>query len=80
MTTKVTYDESVHALYIQLSEAEIAETVELSKYVYLDVDADARPVGVEILNADPAFAEAFSGDTGALDLGELLREEIQKRA
>jgi uncharacterized protein YuzE len=73
MTTKVTYDESVHALYIQLSEAVVVETVELSKYVYLDVDADARPVGVEILNADPAFAGAFSGGIEALDLGELLK-------
>lgn len=73
MTTTVTYDASVRALYIHLSDADVAETIELSKDVYLDVDANARPVGVEILNADPVFAESLAGRTGQVDLGELLR-------
>lgn len=71
--TTVTYDESVHALYIQFSEAEVAETVELSRYVYMDVDVEARPVGIEILNADPEFAESLSGKTGAVDLSDVLK-------
>ena len=73
MTTTVTYDASVRALYIHLSESEIVETIELAKDVFLDVDANARPVGLEILNADPAFAESLAGRTGEVDLGELLR-------
>lgn len=72
-STIVTYDETVHALYIQLSGAEIAETIELATHVYLDVDSEARPVGLEILNASPAFAESLAGRTGEVDLGELLR-------
>ena len=71
--TTVTYDESVHALYIQLADADVAATIELSKDVYLDVDAEARPVGVEILNADPAFAAQIAKRSGAIDLVELLR-------
>lgn len=75
MTTTVTYDASVRALYIHLSDAEVAETVELSKDVYLDVDDNARPVGLEILNADPAFAESLAGRTGEVDLVELLKSQ-----
>ncbi len=51
----VTYDPDVRALYIKLSEAAIAETVELSRTIYVDVDADGQAVGFEILNADPAL-------------------------
>jgi len=69
----VSYDSGVHTLYIQLNDAEVAETVELSKYVYLDVDAEARPVGVEILNADPSFAESLSDKSGAVNLIDVLR-------
>lgn len=68
----VSYDESVHAIYLRLSDEVIAETIELSKDVYLDVDSEARPVGLEVLNADPEFAESLSGNTGAVDLSELL--------
>jgi uncharacterized protein YuzE len=75
MTTTVTYDASVRALYIHLSDAEVAETVELSRDVYLDVDASARPVGLEILNAAPAFAESLAGRTGEVDLVELLKSQ-----
>lgn len=48
----VTYDPDVNALYIQLIDAEVLETVELAKGVYLDIDADGRAIGFEILNAD----------------------------
>jgi uncharacterized protein YuzE len=50
----LTYDPDVHALYIQLSSADIVETVELSRTVYVDVDASGDPVGFEILNAEPS--------------------------
>ncbi len=71
--TTVTYDETIRALYIQFSDAAVAETIELSKDVYLDVDVDARPVGVEILNAEPAFAKQLAGNPGAVDLADVLR-------
>lgn len=73
MSTTVAYDASVRALYIQLSDAEVAETIELSKDVYLDVDANARPVGLEILNAEPAFAEQLVGNPSAVDLAHVLK-------
>lgn len=43
------YDPQADAIYIQLREGEVAETVEISKYVYVDVDKAGRPLGIEIL-------------------------------
>lgn len=71
--TTVTYDEVLLAMRIQFSDAEVAGTVELSTIEYMDVDADAQPVGMERFNADPPFAELLLSDPGAVDLGDLLR-------
>lgn len=46
---KIEYDPQADALYIQLREGKIAETLETSKYIYTDVDEEGRPLGVEIL-------------------------------
>ncbi len=48
---QVTYDPQVKALYLRFSDNEIAETLELSESVYVDVDADGVPVGLEVLDA-----------------------------
>jgi uncharacterized protein YuzE len=45
----IEYDPQADALYIQLREGEIAETVEVNKYISTDVDQEGRPLGVEIL-------------------------------
>ncbi len=55
----LTYDPEVNALYVQLVEEEVAETVELAKGVYLDVDADGQVIGIEILNADASLLAAI---------------------
>lgn len=55
----LTYDPKVKALYLKFSETEIAETLELSSTVYVDVDAHGQLVGFEILNA-------YSGLTASL--------------
>jgi uncharacterized protein YuzE len=46
---KIEYDPQADALYIQLRDGKIAETVETSKYIYTDVDEEGRPLGIEIL-------------------------------
>lgn len=48
----LTYDPEVMALYIKLADSEVYETVELSRGVYLDIDANGQAVGLEVLNAD----------------------------
>jgi uncharacterized protein YuzE len=45
----IEYDPQADALYVQLREGDIAETVETNKYIYTDVDQEGRPLGIEIL-------------------------------
>jgi uncharacterized protein YuzE len=51
----LTYDREAYALYIRFSSAPVAETVELSESVYVDLDQDGEPVGFEVLHAEPAL-------------------------
>lgn len=52
MNATLTYDADVKALSIQLTEADVLETVELAEGAYLDVDREGQAVGLEVLNAD----------------------------
>jgi len=68
-----TCDPDARALYIQLSDADVLETVELAGNVYLDLDANGEPVGFEILNADPALLALIPALPEAGTLGDLLK-------
>jgi uncharacterized protein YuzE len=46
------HDADVNALYIRFAEAPVAQTIELEELVYMDLDAQGRPLGVEFVNAD----------------------------
>jgi hypothetical protein len=58
------YDREANALYIRFTDHEIAEPVELSETVYVDMDTD----GDEILHAEPSRFEGIPvlPDTDAL--------------
>lgn len=56
----LTYDPEANALYLRLSDHEVAETLELSRSAYLDVDAEGAPVGFKILHADPDLLAGVS--------------------
>jgi uncharacterized protein YuzE len=43
------YDREADALYVRFSDAAVAETVEVDDYRIVDLDADGRPVGLEVL-------------------------------
>ncbi len=72
----LTYDRDANALYIRFSTNPIEETVSLSDSVYLDVDADGKPVGFEILNA----ASADLADLPVLPETAMLRDLLKPRA
>ncbi len=76
MNATLTYDPDVQALYIQLSDADVWETVELAKGVYLDIDADGQAVGFEILNADAGLLASIPA---LPDKANLERPAIGKR-
>ncbi|MGI8483341.1 MAG: DUF2283 domain-containing protein [Thermomicrobiales bacterium] len=70
---QLTYDADVKALYIQLTDADVLETVELAKGVYLDIDVSGQAVGFEILNADPALLASIPALPEIATLGDLLK-------
>ncbi len=71
----LSYDADVRALYIKLSGAAIAETVELSRTTYVDIDANGDPVGFEILNADPALIARVPATAGETAWRELVKPD-----
>jgi uncharacterized protein YuzE len=54
---RIDYDPQAEAIYIQLRQGEIDDTIEAGKYVYVDVDKDGIPLGLEILFAGRMLAE-----------------------
>ncbi len=70
----VTYDPEVKALYLQFAEAEIAETLELSENVFIDIDAEGQPVGFEILNAAPRLVGSIPAPPESATLRELVTQ------
>ena len=45
----VKFDPEANALYIRLSKEKVVNTVPLGNRVYMDVDSENRPVGIEYL-------------------------------
>ena len=48
---QIDYDPQADALYIQLKKGEVEDTQEISKYIFVDLDQDGVPLGLEILFA-----------------------------
>ena len=46
---KLEYDRQADAIYIRLREAEVENTRELDDHVIIDLDANGRMVGIELL-------------------------------
>lgn len=47
------YDKEANAFYLRFSDAEVDDTIPLSDAVYVDLDANGDPIGIEILHATP---------------------------
>lgn len=74
MNPMLTFDADVNALYVQFSERDVVETIQLAKGVMLDVDVDGEAVGLEILNADTGLASALSTMPDTVKLAAFLRQ------
>lgn len=48
---QIDYDPQADAVYIRLRLGEVSDTVEAGKYIYVDVDDEGVPLGIEILFA-----------------------------
>lgn len=61
---QIQYDRDIKALYIELGSGEVERTVEVTDTIYVDVDSEGHPLGVEFLNPAefPAFLQQEEGD------------------
>lgn len=73
MQPTLTYDPDVKALYIEMLDTAIAETVELAKSVHVDLDAEGELVGIEILNADASLLASIPTLPDKAMLRDLLK-------
>jgi len=49
---QIQYDPSVDVLVIRLRDGKVAESDEVAPGMILDLDAEGRPLSIEILNAE----------------------------
>ena len=53
---QIDYDPEADAVYVQLRPGEVDNTLSVGKYIYVDVDKDGVPLGLEILFAGRVLA------------------------
>ena len=71
---KMTVHSDVNVLYIELREGEQARTLEVNSSTYIDLDAENRVLGVEILNARE-FLNDFLARGGQLNVPDTIVPE-----
>jgi uncharacterized protein YuzE len=52
---QVRRDPDINAVYVQLREGKVHRTEEVEDAVYVDIDADGNPIGIELLHAEDAL-------------------------
>jgi uncharacterized protein YuzE len=60
----VTYSTEADALYLTLRDGTAAETIEIEEMVYLDIDADGQPLGIEFVSGTDflSFLQRHGGE------------------
>ena len=48
---QIDFDPKADGIYIRFRDGEIGDTVKVNKYIYVDVDNEKSPLGLEILFA-----------------------------
>jgi uncharacterized protein YuzE len=48
---QIDYDPEADAIYVHLRDGEVDDTLEAGRYVFVDVDSEGMPLGLEILFA-----------------------------
>ena len=70
----VRYDVDAEAIYLRFSAAEIVETVEVSDSLYVDVDANGDPIGIEVLGVASIALTNLAGIQSETELRQLLKD------
>jgi uncharacterized protein YuzE len=53
---QIDYNPQADAIYVQLRSGEVDDTLTVGKYIFVDVDKDGVPLGLEILFAGRVLA------------------------
>ncbi len=53
---KIEFDPIADAVYIRFKDADVFDTKEVSHGIFIDVDENDEPIGIEIINASKRFA------------------------
>ena len=53
---QIDYDPQADAIYVRLRSGEVDDTLTVGRYIYVDVDQDGVPLGLEILFAGRVLA------------------------
>jgi uncharacterized protein YuzE len=72
---KLEYDPEADAAYIRLCPAAVASTEEITPGIMMDVAADVRPVGVELLEA----SDVLDGQPRGVEFELLSRAVVDGR-
>ncbi|MCB0061692.1 MAG: DUF2283 domain-containing protein [Caldilineaceae bacterium] len=52
---KIEFDQVADAIYIRLKDGDVFDTRDVGTGVFVDVDEQDEPIGIEILNASKRF-------------------------
>ena len=66
-------DRDVNALYIKLRSGKVSRTIEVADTIYVDMDADDAPIGIEFTNADD-FLPFLRSQADNADIPPQVRE------
>lgn len=75
ISPRITYDPQANALYMRFSDNDIAATLELSESVYVDVDTDGVPVGLEVLDASSNLMTGLPSVPDSTALKDLMTRD-----
>lgn len=70
----LSYDADAQALYIRMSNRAVADTVEISQSVYVDVDDEGNAVGFEVLGVDSPLLANIPDLPDDMELRQLLKD------
>jgi uncharacterized protein YuzE len=54
---KIEYDKEVDALYIRIQEKKVARTKEIEEGINIDLDAEGKIIGLEIIGATERYSK-----------------------
>lgn len=68
-------DPDVNALYVRFGTREVARTLEIEESLFIDVDEDGTPLGMEFVNADD-FLPFLRRHAGHIDIPDRIDNSL----